>query len=783
MALGADGSRTTYGYDPAGQLVREFRTGANAANATFTYDPAGNRVLLLDAGQRTTTLYDVANEQVLDLQPTSRTTYLYDLAGNRTQMDAPAATTYYAWDAQNRMTRAEPVAGPVTLAYDGDGRRRSRQTPSATRLFVYDFEKVLQETDDTGLTQKQYASTEEQYGDLLSAYGDGQANYYAFDGLGSTDALLAPDGTASDKWAYRAFGLETQTQGTDDNRFTWVGKQGYYDDREEGLYFLRARYYDPATGRFLSVDPKGLAAGDANLYRYGFNDPINRTDPGGMDCAWYDAACQVRAAAQLAQAGAQAVGGFVQQEAQAAGGFVQQQAQAVGSLVGQEAQAAGVFAQQQALQGAVYAAQGAQQAGAAIQQGAQQVGAAAQQAAEAAARLAREAWDSQLKVLEQGLQSAEQIAAIVGKWTAEQVREGINYFLRQINVDPVKFWEVVGQFGDAINKLLGQGEEIALKLVHGTAKGVEGFFNNFAQYAKEGVFEWLFGGLDINWDLIPEKWDDLGGWLAFFADLVGLSWDRILKAAWEAFSPEIDTVLWLYDTIAGLIGKGWDGLVEWIKGLWDKIKPALDVQKIVREVVNSAVGAVVDLAIKQVGAWVLSLNPAGGIVKVLKAVWDVLRWVYDNLQRLLTLGASVVEGFKTLLSDGGEDAVADLVEHGLAQAFVPALDLIAKQFGLDVIPQKIREVVGKLVGIVPNEVKDLLLKLKAWIWDKIKALVGGLFGKTRWLAHGREHELWIDYNEGEVLTSGSPTVSVIDDRAGRAWRNWRRRRRTRRRWG
>ena len=53
-----------------------------------------------------------------------------------------------------------------------------------------------------------------------------------------TDALLAPDGSTPDRWAYRAFGLEAHTQGTDDNRFTWVGKQGYYDDREEGLYFL-----------------------------------------------------------------------------------------------------------------------------------------------------------------------------------------------------------------------------------------------------------------------------------------------------------------------------------------------------------------------------------------------------------------------------------------------------------------------------------------------------------------------------------------------------------------
>ena len=94
--------------------------------------------------------------------------------------------------------------------------------------------------------------------------------------------MLAPDGSVPDQWAYRAFGLESHTQGMDDNRFTWVGKQGYYDDREEGLYFLRARYYDPAAARFLSPDPRAFGAGDANLYRYAGNDPVNKTDPNGL---------------------------------------------------------------------------------------------------------------------------------------------------------------------------------------------------------------------------------------------------------------------------------------------------------------------------------------------------------------------------------------------------------------------------------------------------------------------------------------------------------------------
>jgi RHS repeat-associated protein len=282
LALAALGVRTSYAYDAAGQLVREWRgAGPLPADATFSYDPAGNRTLLLDSGQRTTSVYDAANQQLLDLSAAGRTTYGYDPAGNRTRREGPSAVTYYAWDAHNRLTQAEPVGGPVTYAYDGDGRRTRRQTPTEARRYVYDFEKVLQDTDDAGLTQRQYASTEEQYGELLSAYGGGQARYFAPDGLGSTDALLAPDGSVPDRWAYRAFGLESHTLGGDDNRFTWVGSQGYYDDREAGLYFLRARYYDPAAARFASPDPEGFAAGDANLYRYAFNDPVNHTDPSG----------------------------------------------------------------------------------------------------------------------------------------------------------------------------------------------------------------------------------------------------------------------------------------------------------------------------------------------------------------------------------------------------------------------------------------------------------------------------------------------------------------------
>jgi RHS repeat-associated protein len=297
------GSRTTTAYDAAGESI--YHINALGARVSYSYDLAGRQVRLTDAnGHAATFLFDAAGQQAAQADG-SRTSYScdatgqllrerrsggvlpvnatfsYDQAGNRTQLQAPASNTYYGWDPHGWLTQAEPVAGAVSYSYDGVGRRLRRQDPAATTQFVYDFDKVLQDADGSGDTQRQYASTEGQYGELLSAYGGGEARYYGPDGLGSTDALLAGDGSAPDRYAYRAFGLSSHYQGGDDNRYDWVGAQGYYDDREADLYFLRARYYDPQAGCFLGRDPDGFSAGDANLYRYAGNDPVNRVDPSG----------------------------------------------------------------------------------------------------------------------------------------------------------------------------------------------------------------------------------------------------------------------------------------------------------------------------------------------------------------------------------------------------------------------------------------------------------------------------------------------------------------------
>jgi RHS repeat-associated protein len=83
------------------------------------------------------------------------------------------------------------------------------------------------------------------------------------------------------KYTYDSFGNVTNFTGTLRNPFQYAARES---DPETGLYYNRARYYNPSTGRFLSEDPIGFLGG-INFYRYVFNNPANLIDPTGYQAA------------------------------------------------------------------------------------------------------------------------------------------------------------------------------------------------------------------------------------------------------------------------------------------------------------------------------------------------------------------------------------------------------------------------------------------------------------------------------------------------------------------
>jgi RHS repeat-associated protein len=122
----------------------------------------------------------------------------------------------------------------------------------------------------------------------LALYRSGKKYYYHADGLGSVVAMTDNHGTPKASYTYDAFGNNTPPSpppppSSVTNPFRYTGREL---DPETGLYYYRARYYDPATGRFLSEDPLQFEAG-TNFYRYVSNNPLVLRDPSGLDWRWW----------------------------------------------------------------------------------------------------------------------------------------------------------------------------------------------------------------------------------------------------------------------------------------------------------------------------------------------------------------------------------------------------------------------------------------------------------------------------------------------------------------
>jgi len=107
------------------------------------------------------------------------------------------------------------------------------------------------------------------------------------------DPLADASGTITDRYSYDAFGNLQGHQGATGNPYLYTGQQY---DATTGLYDLRARYYDPSTGRFLSQDVAGfnqVSPTNLNRYLYGASSPVNGMDPSGHDFAEFALRLQI----------------------------------------------------------------------------------------------------------------------------------------------------------------------------------------------------------------------------------------------------------------------------------------------------------------------------------------------------------------------------------------------------------------------------------------------------------------------------------------------------------
>lgn len=264
--------------------------------------------------------------------PANRTVvYSYDRAGNRFGMNDDGNPTWYTTNLLNQYTavtgnsvtngaehqiasfnnvsytyrndeRLVGVTGPATydLWYDALGRCVKRRRNNVVTYYIYDGEKPILEYNSAGtlVGSNLYGKGIDEI--LRRAYAN-QTYYFQQDRNGNVTHLTDTGGVIVEKYKYDAFGAMTVYNGAGvqipstayNNRFLFTGREyaatyaGTYIP-EFNFYEYRARAYNPTLGRFMSEDPIGFDAGDYNLFRYCHNDPLDLTDPMGLEVGFWE---------------------------------------------------------------------------------------------------------------------------------------------------------------------------------------------------------------------------------------------------------------------------------------------------------------------------------------------------------------------------------------------------------------------------------------------------------------------------------------------------------------
>gem|GEM_PF-289106 len=278
------GRTAAYEYDGLYRLTSETVTeNASTTTTSYTYDAASNRTSKTEGGVVTNYTYNNLNQ----LTAETGATYEYDRNGNRTKKTEGPRTTTYTFDETNRLIRATVQQGQNVgveeYKYDWKGNRIEKRGELDTVKYLVDsnnwISHVVAETGASGVLRAFYTRG----GDaLIHMVRTGVKSYYLYDGHGSVRMLANENNAITDTYSYNAYGELTFRTGVTENDYLYASEQL---DAMTQLYYLRARYMDPSTGTFISMDTfQGNVADPLSLHRYMYANanPISNTDPTGL---------------------------------------------------------------------------------------------------------------------------------------------------------------------------------------------------------------------------------------------------------------------------------------------------------------------------------------------------------------------------------------------------------------------------------------------------------------------------------------------------------------------
>ena len=253
----------------------------NNGSVGYVLDPVGNRKSANSSLSGVNTSPTVTYTSDDELMPGEGETY--DNNGNTLTTGGKTFT----YDAENHLMSMTNGSNVVTMVYDGDGNRVAKTAGTVTTSYLVDdvnptgLPQVMEELVN-GAVARSYTYGFDRISENQLVNGAWAASFYGVDGMDSVRQLTNSSGTPTDTYEYDAFGNMVSKTGPAQNTYTPNNYlyRGEQYDLDLGLYYLRARYYNPVTGRFLSADP--LAGEGQRRYEYAGADPVDGVDPTGM---------------------------------------------------------------------------------------------------------------------------------------------------------------------------------------------------------------------------------------------------------------------------------------------------------------------------------------------------------------------------------------------------------------------------------------------------------------------------------------------------------------------
>jgi len=261
-----------YQYDELSRLTQA--THPVLEDEHYTYDLLSNRLTASNA--QGICRYD-ANNALLNY---GNTEFEYDPNGNLVKKTTGTQITHYEYNIKNRLVRVTNSQDDLIAEYGYDpiGRRIWKKVEGIKTYFIYADEGLIGEYDENGTEIKAYGYRPDSIWTTNPLFQKTNGSYYWYqnDHLGTPQKLIDSQGDVVWEAVYEAFGKARVDVELVENHLRFAGQ---YFDKETGLHYNWHRYYEPTTGRYLSVDP----ILSANLYAYVSGNPLTFIDPLGLE--------------------------------------------------------------------------------------------------------------------------------------------------------------------------------------------------------------------------------------------------------------------------------------------------------------------------------------------------------------------------------------------------------------------------------------------------------------------------------------------------------------------